>query len=94
LAVVFRDLVILTGGVLYHYLIEDVQPAPTLLSKLNTVVQIVLVVAVIADAGPLPLPDRLVDGLVWTCLVTTVLSGALYVAKWGSMARRKGVRQE
>ena len=94
LAVVFRDLVILTGGVLYHYLIEDVQPAPMRISKLNTVVQIVLVVAVIADAGPIALPAALIDLLIWSCLATTVLSGAMYVAVWGSMARRKGTRPQ
>ncbi len=93
LAVVFRDLIILTGSVLYHYLIEDVQPAPTLISKLNTVVQIVLVVAVIADAGPIELPAAVIALLVWSCLATTLLSGLMYVAVWGSMARRKGARQ-
>ena len=94
LAVIFRDMVILTGGALYHYLIEDVQPAPTLISKLNTLVQIVLVVAAIADAGPLPLPERLLGLLIWTCLATTVASGVFYVLIWGSMARRRGLRQE
>jgi cardiolipin synthase len=93
LAVVSRDLVILTGGMLYQYLIEDVQPAPTRISKLNTVVQIALVVMVIADAGPFPLPRPLLDAMIWTCLATTVASGVLYVLIWGSMARRKGPRQ-
>ncbi|KAA6185095.1 CDP-alcohol phosphatidyltransferase family protein [Thiohalocapsa marina] len=94
LAVVFRDLVILTGGITYHHLIEDVQPAPTRLSKLNTAVQIVLVVAVIANAGPFPLLGLLVDLLIWTCLATTVLSGVQYVLLWGSMAMRKGARKD
>jgi cardiolipin synthase len=94
LAVLFRDLVIVSGGVLYHYLIEDVQATPTKLSKLNTVVQIVLVVVVIADAGPLPLPQVLIETLIWICLATTVLSGTLYVVLWSTMARRKGPRQD
>jgi cardiolipin synthase len=83
LAVIFRDIVILTGGVLYHSLIEDVQPAPTLISKLNTLVQIVL-----------PVPERLIETLIWSCLATTVASGALYVLVWGQMARGKGLRQD
>lgn len=94
LAVLFRDLVIVSGGVLYHYLIEEVQAAPTKLSKLNTVVQLVLVVVVIANAGPLPLPPILVETLIWSCLATTVLSGALYVVLWSTMARRKGPRHD
>jgi cardiolipin synthase len=94
LAVLFRDLVIVSGGVLYHYLIEEVQAAPTRISKLNTVVQIVLVVVVIADAGPLPLPPIMIEALIWICLATTVLSGALYVLLWSSMARRKGPKHD
>lgn len=90
LAVVFRDLVIVCGGVLYHYLVEDVEASPTMLSKLNTVVQITLVIAVIAAAGPLPLPVPMIDGLTWLCLATTVLSGLMYVVIWGAMALRKG----
>lgn len=93
LAVVFRDLVIVCGGVLYHYLVEDVQASPTMLSKLNTVVQITLLIAVIADAGPLTLTAPLITGLTWVCLTTTVLSGLMYVVIWGAMAVRKGPRR-
>lgn len=94
LAVVFRDLVIVSGGLLYHYLVEDVQAAPTLLSKLNTVVQIAVVVLVIAGAGPFSLPETLVGALIWLCLATTVGSGIQYVWVWGQMARDRGWRQE
>jgi cardiolipin synthase (CMP-forming) len=93
LAVVFRDLVILTGGVLYHYLIEDVQPAPMLISKLNTMVQILLVVAVIADAGPIAMPAPAIEVMIWVCLATTLASGLLYVLVWGNMARARGARR-
>jgi cardiolipin synthase len=93
LAVVFRDLVILTGGVLYHYLIEDVQPAPMLISKLNTMVQILLVVAVIADAGPIAMPAPVIEVMIWVCLATTLASGLLYVLVWGNMARARGARR-
>jgi len=92
LAVIFRDLVILTGGVLYHYLIEDVVPAPTLISKLNTLVQIILIVAVIANAGLFPLQPELIDALIWICLTTTVASGVLYVLIWGIRAYRRSPR--
>lgn len=94
LAVLLRDLVIVSGGVLYHYLVEDVKAAPTRLSKLNTVLQIALVVAVIADAGPVPLPGPMVDALVWLTLATVVASGVQYVWVWGHMAYRRGWRRE
>ncbi|MGB5833225.1 MAG: CDP-alcohol phosphatidyltransferase family protein [Thiohalocapsa sp.] len=94
LAVVFRDLVIVSGGILYQYLVEDVTAAPTYLSKTNTVMQIVLVVAVIADAGPLALSAGLLQALIWLCLLTTLGSGAQYVWVWGSMARGRRWRQD
>jgi cardiolipin synthase len=94
LVVFARDLVILVGGILYQVLIEDIMPSPLPISKLNTLVQIVLVLVVVADAGPLPLPAALVDGLIWTCLATTLASGASYVIIWGGMARRRGLRDD
>lgn len=86
LAVLLRDLVIVFGALLYHYLIADVQASPSYLSKINTLVQILLVVAVIANAGPLPLPAFGVESLIWICLATTLLSGGLYIRVWGKMA--------
>jgi cardiolipin synthase len=94
LAVVLRDLIIVCGGLLYHYLVAKVQTTPIFLSKINTLVQIVLVVAVIADAGPLPLPGPWIATLIWACLATTLLSGLLYVLVWGSMARRNWPRHQ
>jgi hypothetical protein len=47
-------------------------------------------VVVIADAGPLPLPPPLIDALIWMCLVTTLLSGLMYVVVWGACALGMG----
>ena len=52
--------------------------------------QILLVILVVCDAGPLPLPDVLIQSLVWTTLVTTVISGASYVWVWSRKARERG----
>ena len=64
-AAVFRDLLITGGALLYNYRIEELEAAPIAASKINTVLQILLVVLVMADAGPLPLPDWLIATLVW-----------------------------
>jgi cardiolipin synthase len=85
-AAVLRDLIILSGALLYHYGIEAVEAEPLVSSKLNTVVQILLVVAVITNAGPLPLPDVLIDLLIWSCLLTVLASGSQYVWIWGRRA--------
>jgi cardiolipin synthase len=89
-AAVFRDLLITGGALLYNYRIEELEAAPIATSKINTVLQILLVVLVMADAGPLPLPDGVIDTLVWACLGSVVVSGAQYVWIWGRKARRKG----
>ena len=94
MAVIFRDLVIVSGALLYHYRVADVDAAPTLASKLNTVLQLVLVILVIMDAGPIPLPDALIEALIWACLATVVVSGVQYVWVWGRRARLQGWKDE
>ncbi|MGQ9660391.1 MAG: CDP-alcohol phosphatidyltransferase family protein [Thermochromatium sp.] len=92
LAVIFRDLVIVSGGLLYHYLVAEIEAAPILMSKANTAVQILLVVAVILDAGGMELAQGLIDALIWACLFTVVVSGTQYVWIWGRQAIRRGWR--
>jgi cardiolipin synthase len=93
-AVVLRDLLIVGGALVYNYRVEEVEAAPTLVSKLNTVLQILLVVAVITDAGPLPLPPAWISVLVWGCLATVLVSGAQYVWIWSRKAAEKGWRED
>lgn len=94
LAVVFRDLVIVGGALLYHFRVAEVDAAPTLASKLNTVVQLVLVVLVITDAGPYPLPGPLIQMLIWASLATVIVSGVQYVWVWSRRARLQGWKDE
>lgn len=89
-AVVFRDLLIVAGDVLYNYGVEEVQAAPTLVSKLNTLLQILLVVLVITDAGPMPLPGSVMQALIWACLATVIVSGTQYVWIWSRKVAEKG----
>jgi cardiolipin synthase (CMP-forming) len=94
LAVIFRDLVIVSGALLYNYRVEELEAAPTRISKLNTLVQLVLVICVITNAGPLPLPGWLIEGLIWVCLTTVLVSGVQYVWIWWGKARAHGWREE
>jgi cardiolipin synthase len=93
-AAITRDLVIVGGAIAYHYGVEELEAEPTVASKVNTALQILLVVAVMADAGPLPLPEHLLQALIWACLVTVVLSGVQYVWVWSRKARDKGFRED
>ena len=92
-AVVFRDLLIVGGALLYNYRVETVEMAPTWASKLNTVLQILLVVLVITDAGSLSLPGWIIRVLIWACLTTVIVSGIQYVWIWSRKAARKGWKE-
>lgn len=87
-AVVARDLLILVGAASFHVLIGEYEMEPTVISKFNTVAQIVLGLAVVLSAGILALPEAALDWLVLLVLVTTVVSGIDYVWTWGVRAWR------
>ena len=93
-AAIGRDLIIVGGATLYHFRVAEIRPAPTWASKLNTLLQIALVVAVIANAGPMPLPVLLVEALTWACLATILISGLQYVWVWSRKARAMGLHED
>ena len=83
LTVGFRDLLIVSGYVAYTSLIGATQIRPTYLSKLNTLLQIALVVGILGQQAEL-LPVAAINHyLVYVVFVTTVASGAHYVWIWG-----------
>lgn len=87
LLVILRDLIIVTGALVYHFTVEELEAKPSLISKFNTFAQIVLVFAVVLDKGLLPLPAMLVTGLIWLVYITTIASGINYVWVWTRLAR-------
>jgi len=83
LVVVFRDLLIVGGYVLYTSHAGPVKMRPSILSKLNTLMQIALATLVLAQqAAGLAWPPMVLDALVIAVLVTTVASGAHYLWSW------------
>jgi cardiolipin synthase len=85
--VVLRDLVIVTGGLVYHYRIESLSAEPTRLSKLNTLCQILLMWAVLTGLAGLAIPPWVVPALVWVVTVTVVATLIQYVLIWSLRAR-------
>lgn len=80
--VVWRDVIIVGGALLYHTLTQNLKMEPLLVSKVNTAAQIVLAGFVLATRA-LGITDMwLYQVLVWTVAATTVLSGANYVIRW------------
>ncbi|OGT20510.1 MAG: hypothetical protein A2V90_05605 [Gammaproteobacteria bacterium RBG_16_57_12] len=85
-AVLVRDIVIVLGAVGYYALIGRYDLAPTLISKFNTLVQIVLPLMVLVDQGVWTLPETWVNRMMDIVVATTVLSGVHYVWSWGRRA--------
>lgn len=91
-AILARDIVIVLGAVVYNYRVETVEPQPSLISKLNTVLQIALAAAGMIRLSFGGIPPWLLDGLIWAVVVTVLLSGIGYVRVWGRRARDHGMR--
>ena len=87
--VVFRDLLIVGGALLTHtFNLNPVPIEPLKVGKLNTLLQIVLSVEVLARVA-YGIPDHgLNTALVYAVAATTLASGTGYVARWA-----RGLRQ-
>ena len=83
---ILRDALIVAGAIGYHLLVERFQGRPLLISKLNTLLQLVLVFAVIVNYGVFALPSWLLTGLIYLTALTTAWSGVAYVWQWGRLA--------
>ncbi|MGD0430920.1 MAG: CDP-alcohol phosphatidyltransferase family protein [Acetobacteraceae bacterium] len=77
--VVFRDLLIVGGVIVLGVLGQHVVIRPLYVSKLNTVLQIVLIAATLFLAGFDLVAPILITILVWVVAVSTLISGAAYV---------------
>ena len=85
--VILRDLVIVIGAMTYHWCVEYLDTAyPTLVSKMNTLAQIMLVLAVMFSESVQPVPAMWIEILLYSVLVTTIWSGLDYVWIWGRRA--------
>jgi len=93
-AVIGRDVIVVSGAWAYHSRVGHYEMAPTMASKLNTTMQIILVVVLVASLGLFSLPKWIVDALVYTVLATTVWSGVNYVWTWGLQAYRASSRRQ
>ncbi len=86
LLVILRDLVIVTGALVYHFRVTELEAEPSMISKTNTLAQIVLVLSVVLDRGLMPLPDLFISAMIWLVVLTTLASGINYVWVWSRRA--------
>ena len=90
LLVILRDLVIVTGALVYNFRIRELEVAPSLVSKVNTFTQILLVLVVVLDEGLIGLPDLAIQVLIGVVFITTIASGINYVWVWSRLAAHHG----
>jgi cardiolipin synthase len=86
LLVILRDAIIISGATAYRRLCGDLTMEPTLISKTNTLLQILLGLAVIVGAAGWSLPPWVITGMIALVALSTVWSGADYVWHWGQRA--------
>ena len=92
--VMFRDLVIVVGYFLFVMMGADVPMRPTYSSKINTFVQISLMVMVLLEKATIVQIPLIVDALIIGVLITTVTSGIQYVWLWGIRQEFSGQSQK
>ncbi|MEX0807785.1 MAG: CDP-alcohol phosphatidyltransferase family protein [Dongiaceae bacterium] len=81
--VVFRDIIIVGGAILYQTLTQSLKMQPLFVSKVNTVAQIGLAALLLARQG-IGFDDfGLIEYLVYAVATTTIISGGAYVFVWG-----------
>jgi cardiolipin synthase len=93
LLVILRDVIIISGALAYRRLCGDLTMEPTFISKTNTLLQILLGLAVIIGAAGWPLPAWTLFGMIALVALSTVWSGADYVWQWSRRAHRCRARR-
>lgn len=83
--VIFRDLIIVAGTLLYRKFVGEAKLKPLFISKLNTTVQIVLVLIVMLSQI-INIHSLIIDSFIWLVTATTLLSGYAYINEWGRRA--------
>ena len=84
--VILRDVLIVAGATAYNFLVRPVQGEPTRISKLNTALQLLYLLFVLARAG-FGWPDEItLTVLGASILITVVISGVDYVWSWSKRA--------
>ena len=86
--VVFRDVLIVGGAILFQTLTHSLTMKPLVVSKINTAVQIILAALVLGALG-FEMNSGwfvLIDIMVYVTAMTTLISGSAYVITWGRIA--------
>ncbi|AOY88107.1 CDP-alcohol phosphatidyltransferase [Marinobacter salinus] len=91
LLVLGRDLLIVAGALAYHYGVGRFEMQPSLPGKINTFIQILVVLAIIILLAGWPMQPWVLKVGILLVAVSAVFSGGHYLVVWGIRAwRAKG----
>lgn len=86
-----RDVIIVGGATSYHYFVGPYEMRPSLISKWNTALLILLVLLVLVTVADwYSVPDILLQGLEITVILTCIISGLHYI--WLGVVNYKAVK--
>ena len=80
--VVLRDLIILCGAIAYQVVTKQLEMKPIFISKINTALQIILVLVIALKLADIHIADWLLNSMIGLVVLSTVLSGISYVVRW------------
>ncbi len=80
--IVFRDVLIVGGAVLYQTVTHSLSIRPLILSKVNTAIQIILAGTVLGTHLIPAIDPVIIQSLIYATATTTFLSGSQYVIEW------------
>ncbi|MDF1589573.1 MAG: CDP-alcohol phosphatidyltransferase family protein [Gammaproteobacteria bacterium] len=84
--VLARDIIIVVGGLAYHYLIGQFILLPLWSSKINTTLQIALVLLVILEQQWFSQLALITSVTKWLVVASVINSGTEYIVVWGLRA--------
>lgn len=90
--VIGRDLLIVVGALAYHKAFGEFELQPLWSSKINTLLQILLVLLVMVQAQWFPQLDQIKTIGIWLVVASVINSGSEYVLVWGTSAWRQRKR--
>ncbi len=80
--VITRDFIIFFGAVAYQLVTHDLEMRPLFISKINTALQIALVLIVALVLADIHVASWLLDGMIILVVLSTLISGISYVVLW------------
>ncbi|MDF2867530.1 MAG: CDP-alcohol phosphatidyltransferase [Gammaproteobacteria bacterium] len=84
--ILLKDIIVVTGAIIYHFFIASYEFSATLLSKLNTFLQILFLVTVVIKMQFASIPNILILALMYVMLLTTLGCTLDYIWIWSKKA--------